>query len=332
MEKVCTIIKNSINADAVSITDREHILAHVGLGFDHHHKGMKILTGATEKVIHTGEILHLGDRNQVECSHEDCPLKSGIVVPLKQEENIIGVLKIYYAEKDAVSFRNKSLAIGLSQIISTQLEISKLSKLKEMANKAEIKALQAQINPHFLFNALNTIVSFVRIDPNKARDLIINLSTYLRYNLEIGDNLVDIHKELEQVRAYVEVEKARFGSKLTVLYDIDENIDIDIPSLIIQPIVENSIKHGILQGSGNGTVKIEVRKENNNEIKITIEDDGIGISDEIIHQVYEGTMKETRIGMSNVNNRLKLLYGKGLHIERLLKGTKTTFAVKPLKG
>ena len=332
MEKVCEIIKDSIKADAVAITDKEHILAHVGLGSDHHYAGMKILTGATERVINDGEIVQVNEGNDVDCPHEGCPLKSGIVVPLKQGEDIIGALKIYYAKEDAISFRNKNLAIGLSQIISTQLEISKLSKLKEMANKAEIKALQAQINPHFLFNALNTIVSFVRIDPNRARELIINLSTYLRYNLEVGDNLVDIHKELEQVKAYIEVEKARFGSKLNVLFNIDEDIDIKIPSLIIQPIVENSVKHGILQGSKNGTVKIQILKCSNDEVKITIEDDGIGIPDEIIQQVYEGTIKENKIGIANVNNRLKYLYGKGLHIERLPKGTKTTFIVKSLKG
>lgn len=332
MEKVCEIIRDSIKADAVSITDKNYILAHVGMGSDHHSKGMKILTGATEKVIKYGEILEITNAKQIGCSCDYCPLKSGIVVPLKQGEEIIGALKIYYAEEDAISFRNKNLAIGLSQIISTQLEISKLSKLKEMANRAEIKALQAQINPHFLFNALNTIVSFVRIDPNKAREIIINLSTYLRYNLEMGDNLVDIYRELEQVKAYVEVEKARFGEKLNVIYNIDDDIDIKIPSLIIQPIVENSIKHGILQGDKKGTVKINIKKIKNDEVKVIIEDDGIGIPEEVIQQVYDGTIKENKIGIANVNNRLKLLYGIGLYMERLERGTRTTFVVKTLKG
>ena len=121
-----------------------------------------------------------------------------------------------------------------------------------MATKAEIKALQTQINPHFLFNSLNTIASFVRINPTKARELIINLSVFLRYNLEIGDELVDVYSELEQVKAYVAIEKARFGEKLHVIYNIQDNIDIKMPSLIIQPIVENSIKHGILKSGRKG--------------------------------------------------------------------------------
>ncbi|WP_186430562.1 sensor histidine kinase [Clostridium sp. BSD9I1] len=331
-ENICEIIRESIDADAVAITDKKYVLAHVGMGEDHHIKGNDILTGATEKVIEKGEILILTNAEQIDCSCGTCPLRSAIIAPLKDGDEIIGTLKIYYGKEDAISFRNTNLAIGLSQIISTQLEISKLGKLKEMATKAEIKALQTQINPHFLFNALNTIISFVRINPDKARELIINLSTYLRYNLEIGDNLVDIYKELEQVKAYVEVEKARFGDKLNVIYDIDEDINIKIPSLIIQPIVENSVKHGILEGNKRGTVKIYVKKITNNKAKVIIEDDGVGISEKVIERVYNDNMQENKIGISNVNNRLKYLYGKGLQMERLDKGTRTTFIVETLKG
>ncbi|MCY6354571.1 sensor histidine kinase [Clostridium sp. ZS2-4] len=330
--KICEIIKESINADAVSITDRKYVLAHVGLGSEHHVEGEKILTGSTEKVIKNGDILELTNADEINCPHEKCPLKSAIITPLKDGEEIIGSLKIYYGNEEAISFRNRNLAVGLSQIISTQLEISKLGKLKEMANKAEIKALQAQINPHFLFNTLNTINSFVRINPNKARELIINLSTYLRYNLETGDKPVDIYKEIEQVKAYIEVEKARFGDKLNVIYDIDNNLDIKIPSLIIQPIVENSVKHGILQGDKKGTVKIIIKEIESKKVKIVIEDDGIGIPQEIIDKVYEGSMKENKIGISNVNDRLQHIYGRGLKIERLNKGTKTTFIIEQLKG
>ncbi len=187
--------------------------------------------------------------------------------------------------------------------------------------------MQAQINPHFLFNALNTIVSFLRIDPNKARELIINLSTYLRYNLDYSNAFVDISKELEQVKAYVEVEKARFGEKLEVLFNIQEGIDIKVPSLIIQPIVENSIKHGILKGAGAGSVIINISSLDESNIEISVEDDGVGIERETIENIYNGTMKESKIGVSNVNSRLKHIYGKGLSIEQLNPGTKVSFIV-----
>ncbi|WP_298841756.1 sensor histidine kinase [Clostridium sp.] len=328
LEEICGIIKNSIHSDAVAITNNEYILAHVGAGSDHHIKGQRIVTNATKKVIKDGNLISLTNAKQIECHNLTCNLKSVIIAPLKEGEEMIGTLKIYYCTEDSISFRNINLAVGLSQLISTQLEISKLEELKHMANKAEIKALQAQISPHFLFNALNTIISFIRINPNRARELIINLSTYLRYNLEVGENHVDIYSELEQVKAYIEIEKARFGEKLHIVYKIEENLDVKIPSLIIQPIVENAIKHGILKGKGYGNVIIEIKKVANEEIMIIIEDDGVGISNDIIEKVYQGTMEGNKIGISNVHNRLKHIYGEGLKIERLSSGTRIKFKVR----
>lgn len=331
LEKICGIIKDSISADAVAITNKEYILAHVGSGADHHIKGRRIETEATKTVIKEGNLLSLTNANQIDCNNLSCKLKSAIIAPLKEGDEIIGTLKLYYCKNDAISFRNINLAVGLSQLISTQLEISKLGELKHMANKAEIKALQAQINPHFLFNALNTIISFIRINPNRARELIINLSTYLRYNLEKGETPVDIYHELEQVKAYIEIEKARFGNKLHIIYKIEDDLDVKIPSLIIQPIVENSIKHGILEGKGTGTVIIEIKKVDDENILIVIEDDGVGISNHIIQKVYENKMEENKIGMSNVHNRLKYIYGEGLKIERLTNGTRINFNVRKLR-
>lgn len=323
--KICSIIKESTGAAAVSITDRNTVLAHAGLGSDHHVVGSPIQTTATKQVIDNGSMSILNCAEEIQCFCKSCPLKSAILVPLKENQEVIGTLKLYYPIENGVSYTTEKLAVGLSQLISTQLEISKLGRLEDMATKAEIKALQAQINPHFLFNALNTIVSFLRFNPNKARELIVNLSNYLRYNIENTSTFVDISKELEQVKAYVEIEKARFGDKLKVSYDVDENINIKIPSLVIQPLVENSIKHGILEGSGSGNVKITVKNYNSNEVLVIIEDDGVGISQHIIDTIYNGTSKENKIGMSNVNNRLKYIYGNGLNIERLNVGTKISF-------
>jgi two-component system LytT family sensor kinase len=206
------------------------------------------------------------------------------------------------------------------------MEVSKIEQIKEMANKAEIKALQTQINPHFLFNALNAITSFIRINPDKARELIINLSNYLRFNIELNDEFIDIKKELKQVKDYIEIEKARFGNKLNIVYDID-NVNIKIPSLSIQPLVENAIVHGILKDKGAGTVNISVKEEEEN-IRISIVDSGVGIDEEVIERVYTDNVPENKIGLYNVHLRLKLIYGQGLIIERLEKGTKIEFYIK----
>jgi two-component system LytT family sensor kinase len=273
----------------------------------------------------------LNSAEEIQCFCKYCPLKSAIVVPLNDGEEITGTLKLYYSKENGISYTNEKLAIGLSQLISTQLEISKVGKLKDMATKAEIKALQAQINPHFLFNALNTIISFMRFNPNGARELIVNLSTYLRYNIEETSTFVDMSRELEQVKAYVEIEKARFGDKLNVFYDIDQSLHIKIPSLIIQPLVENSIKHGILKGSGFGNVRIAVKRHTLYEAVVTIEDDGIGIPQAVIARIYDGSPQENKIGMSNVNSRLQYIYGTGLKIQPLNKGTKISFIISDNK-
>lgn len=332
LAKICSIIQESTGAAAVAITDRNVISAHVGLGSDHHISGEPIQTEATKQVIQDKQIRILNSSKEICCYDKLCPLKSAIIAPLMEGDEVIGTLKLYYSKESGVSYTNEKLAIGLSQLISTQFEMSKIGKLKDMAAKAEIKALQAQINPHFLFNALNTIVSFIRFDPNSARELMINLSTYLRYNLEEANTFVDISKELEQVKAYVEIEKARFGDKLNVIYDIDNTIQIKIPSLIIQPLVENSIKHGILKGSGHGTVKIIVQKYRQNDALIVIEDDGIGIPQTVIDSLHNGSIKENKIGLSNVNNRLQHIYGTGLNIERLAAGTRISFILNCKEG
>jgi two-component system, LytTR family, sensor kinase len=327
LRKICSIIKDSTGAAAVAITSKNTILAHEGLGSDHHICEESIQTTATHQVIKDGVIRILNSPEEIECSSSNCPLKSAIIVPLKEGDEVIGSLKLYYSKENGISFTNEKLAIGLSQLISIQLEMSKVGKLKELATKAEIKALQAQINPHFLFNALNTIISFLRVNPKDARELIVNLSTYLRYNIEETSTFVDISRELEQVRAYVEIEKARFGDKLNVTYDIDENLYIKIPSLIIQPLVENSIKHGILKGCGSGNVKIQVKKHHLGDVSVTIEDDGTGIPQGVIDSIYAGSSAGNKIGISNVNSRLQYIYGTGLLIERLDKGTKISFVL-----
>ena len=326
LEKICRIIRDEIKSDAVSITDRNEVLAYVGVGEEAFKSPHTEISNITRCSIRENKILNIQVKKEESSVSEKVNLKTAMIIPLTDSKGVVGTLKIYYTKKYDMSHSKKSLAIGLSQIISTLMEISKIEKIEKEKKKSEIKALQRQINPHFLFNALNTITSFIRINPDKARNLIINLSTYMRYNLEVNDNLIDINKELEQVKAYVEIEKARFGDKLTVLYDIDDNIDAKIPSLTIQPLVENAIIHGIRKNGGCGTVVIGVKKEDG-YTKVWVENDGITIDFDIIERVYSGKMPENKIGLYNVHLRLKLIYGQGLNIYRLEPGTRMEFYI-----
>lgn len=327
LNEVCKIISDSLGAKAVVITNEKYITASYSTSEDFKIAHTDIKSEVTKKVLKTGKICIIGQCDDVK--YFQCvtgKIKSCIISPLFQGDKVSGTLKIYFDTKENVTASNQYLVEGLSLLISTQLELSSVENLKTMAKEAELKALQTQINPHFLFNALHTTSFFVRKDPNKAREIIIDLSTYLRYNLENSCKLVPLEMELEQVKAYFNIEKARFGDKISLNIDVDENIkNISIPSLIIQPLVENSIKHGLLKKREGGFVNIIAKKENKGCL-ITIEDNGVGIDQKIIDNLDDRIDKN--IGLKNVHNRIKLIYGKGLVVEKLETGTKISFYIE----
>lgn len=323
--KICNIIKEEMKADAVAIIDKKYILAYVGAEVEGHKIGSEVITEETKDAIKTGEIVIKNSG----MFNKNSKLKSAIIIPFLENNEVVGALKMYYINANKISPSTETLAIGLSKIISTLMELSKYEQMKEMATKAELKALQSQINPHFLFNSLNAITSFIRINPDKARELIINLSSYLRYNIELNDEFIDIKKELKQVNDYIQIEKARFGDKLNIIYDIDD-VNIKIPSLSIQPLVENAIVHGILKRAGTGTVKIIV-KDYGDRVKIAIEDDGVGIDQNIINNIYNNNISKNKIGLNNVYSRIKLIYGEKLIIKRLNKGTRIEFYIRKVE-
>lgn len=327
LNEVCKIISDSLGAKAVVITNEKYITASYSTSEDFKIAHTDIKSEVTKKVLKTGKICIIGQCDDVK--YFQCvtgKIKSCIISPLFQGDKVSGTLKIYFDTKENVTASNQYLVEGLSLLISTQLELSSVENLKTMAKEAELKALQTQINPHFLFNALHTTSFFVRKEPSKAREIIIDLSTYLRYNLENSCKLVPLEMELEQVKAYFNIEKARFGDKISLNIDVDENIkNISIPSLIIQPLVENSIKHGLLKKREGGFVNIIAKKENKGCL-ITIEDNGVGIDQKIIDNLDDRIDKN--IGLKNVHNRIKLIYGKGLVVEKLETGTKISFYIE----
>ncbi|MGJ5823659.1 LytS/YhcK type 5TM receptor domain-containing protein [Serratia sp. H402Y] len=324
---ICDIIRQDIRADAVAITDTHQVLAYVGVGREAYPIGREGLSRVTRESIRHGKIII---KNNLE--NPAAPqIHSQLVVPLWEKGEVTGALKIYYCHAHQITNTLKVMAVGLSQIISTQMEVSRIEHLRQMADKAEMRALQSKINPHFLFNALNAISSSIRLNPDTARQLIINLSRYLRYNLELNDELIDIRKELHQIQDYIAIEQARFGAKLTVIYDIDDDVSVRIPSLLIQPLVENAIVHGIQPCKGKGVVVIAV-KDQGDRVKISVKDTGHGINQETIDRVARNEMPGHNIGLLNVHHRVSLLYGEGMHIRRLEPGTEIAFYISKNGG
>ena len=328
LSEVCKIIANSLGARATVITDTKEIIA----GFSTDKTVINrsnIRSNNTREVLKTGEVMLVIKDDEDEIIEDffyiSPHIKSCIILPLKEKNDVSGTLKIFFDTAEKITEKNRYLMIGLSHLISTQMEISKVENLISLLKYSELKALQSQINPHFLFNVLNTMTSLIRTNPEKAREVTIDLSKYLRYNLDNNLKSVELIKELNQIDTYIKIEKARFGDKLNIIYDVDESLyNFQIPSLIIQPLVENSIKHGILKKRDKGFVKIIVKKIDK-DIEVAIEDDGVGIEQAVIDNLDKRI--EENIGLKNVHQRLKLLYGEGLNITKLEQGTRIKFRI-----
>ena len=328
LSEVCKIIANSLGARATVITDTKEIIA----GFSTDKTVINrsnIRSNNTREVLKTGEVMLVIKDDEDEIIEDffyiSPHIKSCIILPLKEKNDVSGTLKIFFDTAEKITEKNRYLMIGLSHLISTQMEISKVENLISLLKYSELKALQSQINPHFLFNVLNTMTSLIRTNPEKAREVTIDLSKYLRYNLDNNLKSVELIKELNQIDTYIKIEKARFGDKLNIIYNVDESLyNFQIPSLIIQPLVENSIKHGILKKRDKGFVKIIIKRIDK-DIEVAIEDDGVGIEQTVIDNLDKKI--EENIGLKNVHQRLKLLYGEGLNITKLEQGTRIKFKI-----
>lgn len=315
------IIRHVTNVDAVAITDRNMILAHSGIGYDHHVPGEPILTKSTQNVLDTGQYTIAYTKEEIGCNHIKCKLQSAIIAPLMQEGEAIGTLKLYHTKNTEIKQVDIELVLGLASLFSTQLELGKMEEKAKRLAQSELKALQAQINPHFLFNALNTINALIRIDPDDARKQLTHLADYFRHNLQFIEDRVTLGKELKQIHSYLEIEKARYRDNLTVEYDIRANLDHMIPPLVIQPLVENSIKHGIFKMKDSGKIKI-VLEENETTLSITVSDDGIGIEEKVIPTLLNGQFNCKSVGIFNTHRRLQVAYGNhnGLNIQNAATG------------
>jgi two-component system LytT family sensor kinase len=197
-------------------------------------------------------------------------------------------------------------------------------------NEARLAALSRQINPHFLFNTLNSVTSLIRLDPNQARQVVLKLSKILRRLLRQQENLTPLREELSFIDDYLAIEIVRFGDKLRFVKDTDPaTLDLLVPSMLLQPLVENSIRHGLSSKVDGGTVRVRSRLMAN-RLQIIVEDDGVGIPEAKL-----ATLFEQGIGVSNVNERLKVLFGEEYKMwidSRLGEGTSTGIEIPEQAG
>lgn len=317
--KTAEIIQKICEIPAVAITDREKVLAYLGAGCENHRPGDKILTKATQYVINTGEHKIVHSSEELNCTKTDCecPLSAGVIAPLKCGDEVVGSLKLYQTEHGHLPAHIIRLTIGLAQLLSMQMELAELDHQSQLVAEAKLEALHAQINPHFLFNTLNTIIMYSRRDPDRTRQLLIHLAEFFRKTLKRPGPYIPLSEELDCVRTYFALEQARFGDKIELIEDIDSSLlDYRIPVFSLQPLVENAIKHGITAKDANGTVTIRAKLKDD-ELHLSVIDNGVGIPPEKMDSVLvPGYGSGTGVGLSNVHLRLQNLYGenKGLKV------------------
>lgn len=307
-EKTANIVHKMTNIEAVCFTDCSKVLCFCSSNKPIFKPENIIKTEFIREIIQSGKYNISQNFSEMNVYYPDLNFESAIAVPLKEKQKVIGVFVLLKNGQNSITKVDIELALGLANLFSTQIELSKLEYQSKMVTKAQLEALQAQINPHFLFNALNTIISFVRTSPETARELLVNLCSFFRKNLQPLNDEVELAKELEHIKSYLQIEKARFGEKLKIFYDIPKNTNCYLPPLILQPIIENSIKHGIAKQIKGISIWIKVHS-NKKTAHFIIKDNGIGIKKENLKNLLQRNKDKGSIGLLNINNRLIQKYG-----------------------
>ncbi|MFG3281659.1 histidine kinase [Streptomyces sp. NPDC048111] len=301
-------LRSLLGTDALCLTDRDTILTWDGAGEQHH---------SAHVMQQVGPLLGTGrDRAfALSCDDLDCPLRWAVAVPLTVDHRVLGTLVAYAPRESAVLAR---AAGEVGRWVSVQLELAELDRSRTRLIEAEIKALRAQISPHFIFNSLAAIASFVRTDPERARELLLEFADFTRYSFRRHGDFTTLAEELHSIDQYLALVRARFGDRLSVTLQVaPEVLPVALPFLCLQPLVENAVKHGIEGREGGGHLTISAL-DAGNEAEVVIEDDGAGMDPRRLRRILRGEESEAGgIGLLNVDERLRQVYGDahGLVIE-----------------
>ena len=326
-EKAARHLRLVLGGSALAFCDTQGLLTWTGHG--EHHRDQAF--GHARRVLESGDTAVIA-RRDLPCGRPDCDVRAGVVAPLVVEDRVIGALTAY-SERPS-----PGLARALEQVaswVSDQLELGELDRERTRAVEAELRSLRAQISPHFIYNSLTAIASFVRTDPDRARELLLEFADFSRYALRRGGAYTTLADELRNIERYLVLEQARFGDRLQVhLLVAPEVLTVVVPYLAVQPLVENAVRHGLAHKVGPGTVTITAT-DLGDQAEISVEDDGVGSDPEEVRRSLDGedptepTATES-VGLGNVDARLRRVYGDdhGLVVETAPGlGTRVSFRV-----
>ena len=294
--KSAKALRKLLNCPILLITDQRGILA-VDSGME--------FTADFEIAAHnTFETALAAGKTQVTKAHGlDC-----VAAPIMVDSQAVGTVTALTSRPGAGFVRAVS---EVAVFVAAQLSTAQLDESKAMLLEAQVRALRAQISPHFIYNSLNAIASFINTDPARARELVIEFADFTRYSFRRRGEFTTLAEELEAIDRYLLLEKARFGERIKVSLQIaPEVLPTQIPFLALQPLVENAVRHGLEGRPDGGMISISATEEGNNAL-ISVEDDGVGMDPEQLAEVLAGTTTNIHVGLRNVDLRLRQLYGKG---------------------
>ncbi|NNH71069.1 histidine kinase [Nocardia uniformis] len=319
-------------AEALGITDPEGEL----LAWDGAHGDLADrLTAAAQRAVD-------GERRVLDTDTGANSRRILIAQPLLIDTGAVGVLGIVVIGQPEPGMLGALAEVA--RYVVGQLELAELDASRARLDRAEVRALRAQISPHFIYNALNTIASFVRTDPSRARELILEFADFTRYSFRTAGEFTVLADELTNIDRYLALERARFGDALQVRLQIaPEVLSVVLPFLALQPLVENAVRHGLAPRPGGGTVSI-IAIDEGTDCVISVEDDGVGMDAELLRSGALDAVETGRrttgpesahVGLANVDDRLRAAFGNdyGLVVETARgAGTKVSMRVPKFRA
>ncbi len=319
------LLYSRLKLAAVTVTDQDEVLAHRGLGPGFHRFRSLLMYPSARRAIRLKQIEVAYSKKDLPGTEENSPFEAAIFIPILKDRDVIFLITFYFKKAEHISPVEMMMAQGLGQFISDHLNMLEAEKLKDHIRDAELRNLQAQINPHFLFNTLQLIAGLIRENPATARLLTLKLAGYMRFNLRlVSKSLVELEKECEHAEAYTAIIQERFRGRIDIRFIKPEEMsNIYIPPSTIQPLIENSVQHGLKDVFENAKIEICIKKVSGG-VTITVRDNGSGFPEHLLHVVTRKPLASemSGVGIYNVNQRLVQLLGESarLFIRNLPEG------------
>ncbi|MGZ4187650.1 MAG: histidine kinase [Solirubrobacteraceae bacterium] len=326
-ERTVPYLRALTGAAAIALADTRAVLAIDGEGREQVRPGdllSRLLERTPDHRVHVVPKLVSSDPS--------CPLRSAVLAPLVVQGRRVGTLILFYKSVGRPNHSELRVVQEAASLVAAQVELSVVSEQEERLAQAELRALRAQISPHFIYNALAAVAGDIHARPDEARELLTDFAEFTRYLFRDGRSYVTLGEEIDHVERYLRLEQARFRD-LNVTIDVPADArSTVVPAMSLQPLVENAVRHGVERRAGSGRVAITARIRDG-DIELRITDDGIGIEPERVSEVLAGA--GGGIGVSNVDLRLRATFGEryALRIQsKLGAGTTTVMTVPHLRG